>query len=70
LAAKSTNSPGSQRKDWQGAERGKFYQPTQQQLIERRDADVLEWRKSQGSGYPNRLNGILRKRHGGCAALG
>jgi uncharacterized protein (DUF4415 family) len=26
------------------------------------DADVLEWLKSQGSGYQSRLNGILLKR--------
>jgi uncharacterized protein (DUF4415 family) len=24
------------------------------------DADVLEWRKSQGSGYQSRLNDVLR----------
>jgi uncharacterized protein (DUF4415 family) len=70
LAAKSTNSPGSQRKDWQGTERGKCYQHIQQQLTVRGDADVLEWLKSQDSGYPSRLNAILLKRHAGCAALG
>jgi uncharacterized protein (DUF4415 family) len=26
----------------------------------RADADVLEWLKSQGSGYQSRLNGILQ----------
>jgi uncharacterized protein (DUF4415 family) len=42
-----------------GAERGKFYRPIQQQLTVRVDADVLEWLKSQGSGYPSQLNDIL-----------
>ncbi len=52
--------PATQRKDWQGAERGKFYRPIKQQLTVRIDADVLEWLKSQGSGYQSRLNDILR----------
>jgi uncharacterized protein (DUF4415 family) len=52
--------PATQRKDWQGAERGKFYRPIKQQLTVRVDADVLEWLKSQGSGYQSRLNDILR----------
>lgn len=50
----------TQRKDWQGAQRGKFYRPIKQQLTVRVDADVLEWLKSQGSGYQSRLNDILR----------
>jgi uncharacterized protein (DUF4415 family) len=52
--------PATQREDWQGAERGKFYRPIKQQLTVRVDADVLEWLKSQGSGYQSRLNDILR----------
>ena len=52
--------PATRRKDWQGAERGKFYRPIKQQLTVRVDADVLEWLKSQGSGYQSRLNAILR----------
>lgn len=52
--------PATQRKVWQGAERGKFYRPIKQQLTVRVDADVLEWLKSQGSGYQSRLNDILR----------
>ena len=51
--------PATQRKDWQGAQRGKFYRPIQQQLTVRVDADVLEWLKSQGSGYQSRLHGIF-----------
>jgi hypothetical protein len=31
--------PATQRKDWQGAERGKFYRPIKQQLTMRVDAD-------------------------------
>ena len=52
--------PATSRKDWQGATRGKFYRPIKQQLTVRVDADVLEWLKSQGSGYQSRLNDILR----------
>lgn len=52
--------PATAGKDWQGAERGKFYRPIKQQLTVRVDADVLEWLKSQGSGYQSRLNDILR----------
>jgi uncharacterized protein (DUF4415 family) len=48
------------RKNWQGAERGKFYRPIKQQLTVRGDADVLEWLKSQGHGYQSRLKDILR----------
>ncbi len=52
--------PATSGKDWQGAERGKFYRPIKRQLTVRVDADVLEWLKSQGSGYQSRLNDILR----------
>lgn len=52
--------PATTVKDWQGAERGKFYKPVKQQLTVRVDADVIEWLKGQGSGYQSRLNGILR----------
>jgi uncharacterized protein (DUF4415 family) len=41
------------------AERGKFYLPIKQQLTLRVNADVLEWLKSQGSGYQSRLSDIL-----------
>jgi uncharacterized protein (DUF4415 family) len=34
--------PATQRKDWQGAQRCKFYRPIKQQLTVRVDADVLE----------------------------
>ena len=52
--------PATSGKDWQGAERGKFYRPIKQQLTVRVDADVLAWLKSQGGGYQSRLNDILR----------
>jgi uncharacterized protein (DUF4415 family) len=63
--------PATSRKDWQGAERGKFYRPIKQQLTVRVDADVLAWLKSEGGGYQSRLNGILRNamlRAGGLGA--
>ena len=52
--------PPTTARDWTGAVRGKFYRPVKQQLTVRVDADVLEWLKSQGSGYQSRLNSILR----------
>ena len=52
--------PATSGKDWQGAERSKFYRPIKQQLTVRVDADVLAWLKSQGGGYQSRLNDILR----------
>ena len=52
--------PATSSKDWQGAERGRFYRPIKQQLTVRVDADVLAWLKSQGGGYQSRLNDILR----------
>ena len=52
--------PATTEQDWRGAVRGKFYRPIKQQLTVRIDADVLEWLKSQGKGYPSRLHDILR----------
>ena len=52
--------PPTTAQDWHGAVRGKFYRPVKQQLTVRIDADVLEWLKSQGSGYQSRLNNIVR----------
>ena len=52
--------PATSSKDWQDAERGRFYRPIKQQLTVRVDADVLAWLKSQGGGYQSRLNDILR----------
>ncbi len=52
--------PATTEHDWQGARRGQFYRPVKKQLTVRIDADVLEWLKSQGTGYQRRLNAILR----------
>ena len=52
--------PATTERDWQGARRGEFYRPVKKQLTVRIDADVLEWLKSQGTGYQRRLNAILR----------
>jgi uncharacterized protein (DUF4415 family) len=46
--------------DWTNAVRGKFYRSVKQSLTIRLDADVLEWLKSQGSGYQTRINSLLR----------
>ena len=46
---------------WKNAVRGSFYRPIKQQITARVDADVLEWLKSQGSGYQSRINAILRR---------
>jgi uncharacterized protein (DUF4415 family) len=53
--------PQTSQGDWNGAQRGRFYRPLKKQLTVRVDADVLEWLKSQGSGYQSRLNRILRQ---------
>lgn len=52
--------PGSDRKDWATAVRGKFYRPIKRQLTVRIDADVIAWLRSFGKGYQSRLNAILR----------
>lgn len=46
--------------DWSNAVVGKFYRPVKQSLTIRLDADVIEWLKSQGSGYQTRINSLLR----------
>ena len=46
---------------WAAGARGRFYRPVKQQITARVDADVLDWLKSQGSGYQGRLNAILRR---------
>lgn len=35
--------------------------PVKRQMTARVDADVLQWLKSQGEGYPSRVNAILRR---------
>ena len=46
--------------DWSGAEVGKFYRPIKKQITLRIDGDVLDWFKSQGSGYQTTINSALR----------
>ncbi len=46
---------------WQSAVRGRFCKPTKALVTARLDRDVLEWLKSQGSGYQSRMNAILRR---------
>ena len=53
--------PATAPDQWRGAEVGKFYRPLKRQITLRLDADVLEWFKSQGSGYQTRINEVLRK---------
>ena len=52
--------PETKSSDWKNSARAVFYRPVKQQLTVRIDADVVEWLKSQGSGYQTRLNQILR----------
>lgn len=46
--------------DWSRAEIGKFYRPTKKPVTMRLDAGVLDWLKSQGSGYQTKANWLLR----------
>jgi uncharacterized protein (DUF4415 family) len=47
--------------DWSNAVRGKFYRPVKQLLSVRLDADLIDWFKSEGSGYQTRINAALRE---------
>lgn len=53
--------PATTPDQWRGAEGGKFYRPLKRQITLRIDADVVEWFKSQGSGYQTRINDVLRE---------
>jgi uncharacterized protein (DUF4415 family) len=46
--------------DWSKAEIGKFYRPQKKPVTIRLDADVIEWLKSDGSGYQTKANWLLR----------
>jgi len=46
---------------WSKAVVGKFYRPIKKPLTIRIDADVLNWLKSQGTGYHTRINTLLRQ---------
>jgi uncharacterized protein (DUF4415 family) len=45
---------------WKTEVRNPLYKPTKQSTTVRLDSDVLQWLKSNGSGYQTRLNAILR----------
>lgn len=53
--------PKTTAKDWEGAERGKFYRPMKEATTVRIDADVKAWLKAKGKGYQTRINEILRQ---------
>jgi uncharacterized protein (DUF4415 family) len=57
----TSDAPELTKKQWRGAERGRFYRPLKQQITARVDADVLDWLKGQGKGYQSRINAILRR---------
>ena len=46
--------------DWSKAVVGRIYRPLKKSVTLRLDADVLEWLKSEGTGYQTRINRILR----------
>ena len=48
-------------RDWEGAQRGRFYRPVKKQVTLRLDADLLEWFRSQGKKYQTRINAVLRE---------
>jgi len=45
---------------WKNAKHHVFVQPEKKATTVRVDTDVLEWLKSKGKGYQNRINAILR----------
>ena len=50
--------------DWSNARRGVFYQPSQQEITLRLDADLVEWFKTHrtdGEGYQTSINKALRE---------
>jgi uncharacterized protein (DUF4415 family) len=48
---------------WKNAVRGNpFYRPVKKAVSLRLDADVIAWRKKDGTGYQTRANNILRER--------
>lgn len=53
--------PATAPDQWRNGEVGKFYRPLKRQITLRIDADVVEWFKSQGSGYQTRINEVLRE---------
>lgn len=49
-----------ERRDWSGAETGKFYKPVKKQITLRIDAEVLAWFKDRGGKYQSAINEVLR----------
>ena len=49
------------RRDWSGAEIGKFYRPIKKPVTLRLDADVIKWLKADGRGYQTKANWLLRQ---------
>lgn len=50
-----------ERRDWSGAETGKFYKPVKKQITLRIDAGVLAWFKRRGPRYQSAITAVLRE---------
>ena len=49
-----------ERRDWSGAERGRFYRPVKRVVTMRLDADVVAWFKARVLKYQTAVNRVLR----------
>jgi uncharacterized protein (DUF4415 family) len=49
-----------ERRDWSGAERGRFYRPVKRVVTMRLDADVVVWFKARALKYQTAVNRVLR----------
>ena len=49
-----------ERRDWSGAERGRFYRPMKRVVTMRLDADVVAWFKARALKYQTAVNRVLR----------
>ena len=49
-----------ERRDWSGAERGRFYRPVKRVVTMRLDADVVAWFKARALKYQTAVNRVLR----------
>jgi uncharacterized protein (DUF4415 family) len=50
-----------ERRDWSGAERGRFYRPVKRVVTMRLDADVVAWFKARALKYQTAVNRVLRE---------
>ena len=50
-----------ERRDWSGAERGRFYRPVKQMVTMRLDADVVARFKARALKYQTAVNRVLRE---------